>query len=245
MNRGLADVRRRRRGDRGRIARAAFKGLLFLGALGVAGVYGFFVGQGLWDKERAMLERDITRLSGELAAAEPVRAAQENRLHELELALDAATARYQREVPTAAEADILREARRRIEAGIPASRIASIIAAAPPEERCEPALETRRFALSTADNPSQGGVGRFANGGIIVAGSGRSAHDDAGRIQAWYDQTAPVTLKFTRPGGQTSEATGTLPLYHTVVIGDHAWRFSAVPGPRTFVELTADRCVYP
>jgi hypothetical protein len=245
MNRGLADVRRRRQGDRGRIAKAAFKGLLFLGGLAVVGIYGYLVGRGLSEEERASLETEVTRLSGELAVMTPARAAQEEKLHELELALDAANTRYKRDVPTTAEAEILRQARRRMDAGIPAPRIASIVAAAPAEERCDTAVETKRIAISITDAPNQAGLGRFANGGIIVAGTGRSARDDAGRVQAWFDPSAPVTLKFSRPGGQTSEATGTLPLYHTVVLGDRAWRFSAVPGARSFVELTADRCVYP
>ncbi|MSO70872.1 MAG: hypothetical protein EXQ88_02470 [Alphaproteobacteria bacterium] len=154
MSWGLADVRHRRRGDRGRITKAAFKGLMILGTLGIVGLYGYQVGSGVSEKERASFEREVNRMTGEMAAAAPVRAAQEVRLRQLELALDGATARYRRDVPTAAEVEIVRQARRRIESGVPVARIASIVAAAPPEERCEPALETRCIALATTDSLS-------------------------------------------------------------------------------------------
>ena len=245
MNRGLAEGRRRRRGDRGRIIKSALRGLLLLAVLGIIGAYGYQVGLGLLAEERDTLGREVARLTGDMAAGASARAAQDERLHQLELEVEAEKARYRRDVPGAAELEILRQARRRLEAGIPAARLASVIAAIPAEERCEPALETRRVAIATADFPNVGGVGRFASGGIVVTGAGRSARDEGGRLLAWFDQAAPVTLKFARPGGQASEVTGPLPLFHTMVIADFAWRFTAVPGARSFIELTADRCAFP
>ena len=55
-----------------------------------------------------------------------------------------------------------------------------------------------------------------------------------------------VALDFTQPGGQASQAQGTLPLYHSVVIDDRDHRFTVqVADTRGFVAVTEQVCAYP
>jgi len=53
-------------------------------------------------------------------------------------------------------------------------------------------------------------------------------------------------VHFSRLGGETSKATAKLPLHHSVVLGDHEYRFTVTAGnSRGFVNVTADRCTFP
>ena len=48
--------------------------------------------------------------------------------------------------------------------------------------------------------------------------------------EAWFDPAKPVTVFFTRLGGETTSTVGVLPLHHAVVVGDLEYRFSVVAG---------------
>ena len=130
MNRGLAEGRRRRRGDRGRAIRATLKGLGLFAILGAIAAYGYYVGRGLSDQERQALEREVGRLVNVAADVGAMRITLENRVQELETELAAERARYRRDVPTQVEAEIVRQARRRLDAGVAPARIAAVIGAA-------------------------------------------------------------------------------------------------------------------
>ena len=59
------------------------------------------------------------------------------------------------------------------------------------------------------------------------------------------DPEKPINVTFTQLGGETVTAEGALPLHHSVVAGDDEFRFTALPGARGFLTVTADRCDYP
>ena len=113
--------------------------------------------------------------------------------------------------------------------------------------KCSGDPVTRRFILRTplttvAGNDAAG----FANGAITVTGTGVSELDAQNRPQAWYDPAQPVTLTFNRiGGGAAQDVTGKLPLYYSVVAGDTIYRFSAVAGDRSFINVTGQACAYP
>ena len=56
---------------------------------------------------------------------------------------------------------------------------------------------------------------------------------------------AALTLRFIEIGGRATEATGTLPLQHSMVIGDREYRFAIRASNRSFVEVSSDVCAYP
>ena len=73
----------------------------------------------------------------------------------------------------------------------------------------------------------------------LFAGAAANAED------ATFDPAKPVTVFFTRLGGETTSTVGVLPLHHAVVVGDLEYRFSVVAGSRSFAEVTGQSCVYP
>ena len=85
----------------------------------------------------------------------------------------------------------------------------------------------------------------FAENTITVTAEGRSATDEAGNPEAWFDPVHPITLSFTDIGGERADIKGTLPLHHAMVRGDTEYRFTVVTGDRAFVEVTAEGCAYP
>ena len=67
----------------------------------------------------------------------------------------------------------------------------------------------------------------------------------AGR-SAWYDPAQPVTIAFTRIGGEREEIQGVLPLHHSMVLDDAEWRFKPpCPATAAWSTSSADRCIYP
>ena len=82
---------------------------------------------------------------------------------------------------------------------------------------------------------------------VVGAGPAGSAATDAeNRPQAWFDPAKPLTVNFTRIGGESSAATGVLPLQHSVVLGDTEHRFVVTPAEaRGFLLITSDSCKYP
>ncbi len=86
----------------------------------------------------------------------------------------------------------------------------------------------------------------FADNAITVIGEGEPAVNAANQPEAWFDPAKPLTVHFSRLGGQTSKATAKLPLHHSVVLGKYEYRFTVTAGnTRGFVNVTADRCTFP
>ena len=149
--------------------------------------------------------------------------------------------RYEREVPTGAQRDLLGLVAEQLAAGVAPRRLAMMIEAAGLPTSCSEA-ETRRFIVATPIYEGPHTSVRFADGRITVTAAGETAQAGNGSQHAWFDPVQPVTVTFTLVGGEQTQARGVLPLHHSVVLVDEEHRFSIVEGERSFVEVTADRC---
>lgn len=153
----------------------------------------------------------------------------------------ALSARYEREVPTGVARDLLGLLAGKLEDGVAPDRLAMMIEAASLPTTCSPA-ETRRFIVTTPLYDGPHTSVRFADGRITVTAEGPNAESDNGASYAWYDPARPITVTFTLVGGEETQATGTLPLHHSVVLANEEHRFSVVEGERSFIEVTGDHC---
>ena len=135
--------------------------------------------------------------------------------------------------------------RERLDGGVEESRLAFVIGAAKNERDCTATPVTRRFVVKTPIYDGPNDSVSFAQSTITVAAEGRSATDEAGNPEAWFDPVLPITLSFTEIGGKRAEIKGVLPLHHAMVRGDTEYRFTVVRGDRAFVDVTAEGCAYP
>ena len=154
--------------------------------------------------------------------------------------------RYERDVAPTEARELLDAVRDRLAAGVEQSRLAFVIRAARNERECAEAPATRRFVVQTPHlrRPQRLGELRAENT-ITVTAQGRSATDEAGNPEAWFDPVHPTTLSFTGIGGERTDVEGILPLHHAMVRAGTEYRFSVVSGDRAFVEVTAEACAYP
>src|SRR5690606_18002201 len=155
-------------------------------------------------------------------------------------------ARYEREVPTGFVKEMMQLVQQKLEAGADEERLAFLVSAADQPRNCDGEPDTKRFIVTT--ELQSGGANdavSFGDRSITVTAVGAAARDANGNLEAWYDPQKPVTMTFTQLGGTTIQAEGPLPLHHSVVAGDSEYRFTALPGARGFLTVTADRCDYP
>ncbi len=242
MTLGLQENRHKRRRQR---RWSVLKWLLILSMLIAAGVFAHETGSQLARIDVTRLEQRVAELDAEAQATEQEKSNLRAQLAETRHELETWQERYSREVPTGDMADLLEVAAARLDNGVPADRLSFVIANASEERACTEGPTTRRFIVQT---PLAGGAAdavSFANNSIIVTAQGPSATDDQGRTEAWFDPDEPIVVSFSRPGGESSRAEGTLPLHHSVVENDKEHRFSVVSGNRAFVEVTWELCDYP
>ena len=153
--------------------------------------------------------------------------------------------RYERAVAPTEARELLDAVRDRLAAGVEQSRLAFVIRAARNERECAEAPATRRFVVQTPIYDGPNDSVSFAENTITVTAQGRSATDEAGNPEAWFDPVHPITLSFTGIGGERMDVEGILPLHHAMVRAGTEYRFSVVSGDRAFVEVTAEACAYP
>ena len=153
--------------------------------------------------------------------------------------------RYERDVAPTEARGLLDAVRSRLDAGVEESRLAFVIGAARNERECAEAPLTRRFIVQNPVYDGPNDSVSFAENTITVTAEGRSATDEAGNPEAWFDPVHPITLTFTEIGGEGADVKGILPLHHALVRGGTEYRFTVVPGDRAFVEVTAEACAYP
>jgi hypothetical protein len=154
--------------------------------------------------------------------------------------------RYEREVPTGFVREMMVLVRKKLEAGADEERLAFLVAAADKPRSCDEQPETKRFIVTT--ELQTGGANdavSFGDRAITVTAVGQAARDGGGNLEAWYDPRKSISVTFTQLGGKTVTAEGALPLHYSVVAGDDEFRFTALPGARGFLTVTADRCDYP
>ena len=241
MSLGFRDQKEARR-RRWRVIRFLFT----LGFLVVLGVVAWKSGTLLAQRETVRLQAEVERLAAEVASLGADKAAAEDQAQAAQGSEAEWRQRYEAEVPTAREKELLAAIRGQTGKGADPDRIEFLIGTAAKQAACDAEAVTKRFLMRTPLYQGASDAVTFADGAIVVTGAGDSAMDAEGNPEAWFDAGKPVTLYFVQPGGETIEATGPLPLYHSVVRGDSEYRFAVTAGERRgFVTATAERCAFP
>ncbi|MDX1424291.1 MAG: hypothetical protein R3322_14200 [Kiloniellales bacterium] len=242
MSLGLRERRSRRRRQ---IRLRLLKWAAAVAAIVIAGVYAYETGNRLAEREVTRLEERIVDLNARLKELE-----QEN----MQLAEAARTARgkvevwqqrYRQDVPNGEMKAIYELTREKLAGGVDASRLAFILQQASAGEECAQEVETKRFYVKTPLYDGGNDTVGFADSAIVVTAQGSASTDGTGKQLVRYDPAQPVVVRFARLGGEASEATGTLPLHHAMVVGDQEYRFSVVAGEPGMVNVTAGSCPFP
>ena len=210
-----------------------------------AGLYAYRTGTVLATREAEELRASNAAFSDAVADLEQSNAGLLDALEEQQRRNLDLLEQYQQQIPDEAIQRIVDLVRGRLEAGVEVERMAEVVATAGAGWSCSAEPDSRRFVLQTPTTTGANDAVAFGNGTVTVTGTGNSAQDDGGRPLAWFDAARPVTLVFNRIGGDTSDVTGLLPLHHSVVVSDVIYRFSAVVGERSFVNVVAVACEYP
>ncbi|MEI6984570.1 MAG: hypothetical protein WCK65_00425 [Rhodospirillaceae bacterium] len=241
MTLGLYDSERR---YRRRVWTGFVKFIVFIVFVLGVGLFAYQMGVEQVKDRDAGLREEVTQLSrqrGELelfaTQLQEVARTAEVRTNELEL-------RLHRDVPSGDLAKLAQLANERLLAGVTAERLAFVITAAQNKRNCQQP-ETKRLQPSTPIYKSPNRSVSFSAGIITVTGEGQSARDSAGNSEGWFEPAQPVTLRITPQGGKETVISGVLPLHQSVVVDNTEYRFTAVAGLRSFIEITTDRCGYP
>lgn len=242
MSLGLHESRTRRR----RKARwAAAKWVIALALILGAGVYAYDTGSQIARTRVTDLEREIAALGQRIADLEGENARLRADQIVAQQRLEEARALYDRDVPTGQLAALVVSLQARLESGVDPERLDFLIASAANPRTCDAQPVTKRFLVRTPLYEGANDAVAFAEGAITVTAVGEAATDADGRVEAWFDPAKPITLQFTRIGGEAVQETGTLPLHASLVAGGSEYRFTAIEGPQGFVQVAGDRCDYP
>lgn len=242
MSLGLREGRSRRRQQ---LRVRLLKWVLALVVVVTAGIYAYETGNRL-------AEREVTRLKEEIALLD-IRV-QQLEQENLQLAEAARSAkgkievwqqRYRQEIPTGELKALYELMREKLAGGVDSARLSFVLRQASQASDCAETVETKRFFVKTPLYNGGNDAVAFADSAIVVTAQGAAAVDGTGNQRVRYDPGQPVVVRFARLGGDASEASGLLPLHHSMVIGDKEFRFSVVAGEPGMVKVTAGRCPFP
>ncbi|HEC01417.1 MAG TPA: hypothetical protein ENI91_06970 [Sphingomonadales bacterium] len=172
-------------------------------------------------------------------------AQQESELEAMRLELgntEAELNKMQTLLPNKEIQDLLTVINQKAADGIKPPRMARLIAGLSKDETCTEPSQSKRIVIHTPVSQQQDGSVSFYRGLITITGKGSPTLNEQGNPEAWYDPTKPVTANFTLPGGESQTASGTLPLYHSVIIKDKEYRFTIISGRRAFADITVQSC---
>lgn len=128
-----------------------------------------------------------------------------------------------------------------LRAGVTVAELQTLIQGLTDRDRCAVEPETRTLLARTPVTRDATNA-RFAGGRITVAATGVSVLADNGLPEAWFDQGQPVELTID-VDGVTSQASGVLPVRHTVTRDGREYRFEARPHRRRgFIEMVLTVC---
>ena len=243
MSLGLHENRQRRRR---RFWWGMTKWVVALALVVAAGAWSYHFGSQLAEREVTKAEAEIVQLKQEVAGLQQQSAALAADLAKSRESIAAWQARYEREVPTGFVREMMELVRQKLKAGADEERLAFLVSAADKPRSCDESPETKRFIVRT--ELQSGGANdavSFGNQAITVTATGNAAQDANGNPEAWFDPKKPVSITFTHLGGKSVVAEGPLPLHYSLVSDSDEYRFSALPGARGFLTITADRCDYP
>ena len=242
MSLGLHENRLRRRR---RLWWGVIKWALALALIIAAGAYSHRIGSQLAARDVTKAEQRIAELANEVSGLERQSSALATELAKARNAISDWQARYEEEVPTGFVRELMTLVQQKLEAGADEDRLAFLISAAQNPRVCDEEPETKRFIVTTSLQKGANDAVSFANRKVTVTASGTAARDADGNIEAWFDPNQPITVAFTQLGGTAVKTEGSLPIHHSLVMGDDEYRFTILPGARGFLSITADRCDYP
>jgi hypothetical protein len=200
-----------------------FRLLFFTAVLVGLGIVAYQTGTLLANREVSRLRLEVEKQSTDIAALRDENVQLRQQAEAASQAEAEWRERYEVEVPTGRTLELLALIKEQINKGADPERIEFLVG-----------YEGANDAVAFADNT------------VIVTAQGESATDVNGNPEAWFDVAKPVLLRFAEPGGGGTEATGLLPLHHSVVRGDKEFRFSAVAAERQgFLSVTVERCAFP
>jgi hypothetical protein len=236
---------REKRGRRRRAFWAMLRWAVALGAVALAGTYAYDAGLRLANRETQRLGALLASAEADKEAAVAERDALATELAASKAETETWRQRHTAEVPKGDVATLAALAQRRLAAGVPVDRLSFVIENVGAVRDCPEPPQTKRFLVQTPISTGAGASIGFAGGTIVVTGTGESARDAAGNPLAQFDAGRPVALHFTLIDGSMREATGTLPLATSIVVGGLEHRFSAVATDNGFVNVTGETCKFP
>lgn len=212
--------------------------------LGIVAGFSYLVGvEQLKSREGSMQDELATAIAAREKAERRAQQVQqiaqghEIRANELEI-------RLQREVPSGELAKLNELMARKLAEGVNPERMAFVIEQTSNPQSCgQP--ETKRFVLPTPIYRGANTSVAFADGAITVTGEGVPARNMGGNPEAWYDPAKPVHIQFTDAAGKATQASGVLPLEHSLITADKEIRLTVAVGARSFVEVTGQVCRFP
>lgn len=244
MSLGLSENRNRARRRR-QVTGFIFRwGLVLAVGLGV-GLWAKSIGTEIATQDVRILEERLSEITTESTTLRSEIAGLKAALRSERDRVDEWRERYETDVPSAQEAEILAAARTRIEAGISLERLTTVVGLARDDVSCVPLGETKRFIVNNEIQSGANGTVSFANGAVTITARGQAARNEDNQPVGWYDPAKPVTATFGHLGGETFSAEGLLPLHHSVAVGDTEYRFTLVAGERAFVQVTGEACPFP
>lgn len=221
--------------------------LLFTTAVLLAlGVFAYQTGKVLAKREVISLRLEVDRQAAEIVALGDENAELRRQTEAAGLAEADWRKRYETEVPTGKSRELFALIQDQLGKGADPGRIEFLVGTAANKQSCDAVPVTKRFLVRTPLYDGANDASTFADRTIVVVALGESATDAEGNPEAWFDPAKPVVLRFVEPGGGGTEATGLLPLHHSVVRGDSEYRFAITAAERRgFVSVTAERCAFP
>ena len=241
MSLGLSDDRNRRRRRRPVFSASLRWGLVLAVGIGV-GLYAHNIGSDIAQQQVGELRVQLTE---ETESGEKLRL----EIIGLQAALRSERdkvanwrSRYEDDVPNEREMPVVAAVRKRLSEGVSTERLQTVVSIVRDDVTCEPLGVTKRFFVNNEISRGANDSVSFANGKITITGDGVAARNASNQPEAWFDHKSPVTLTTSHLGGENSKISGQLPLHQSVAIGDVEYRFTAVVGARSFVNVTGERC---
>ncbi|HEY0833503.1 MAG TPA: hypothetical protein VGE72_06290 [Azospirillum sp.] len=241
MSLGRYDSERRYR----RRALAGFaKVTLVLSVLLGVGLFAHRMGMEQVKSRDAILREEVATLSSQKEQLQLVATQMQHAARTAEARTAEMEARLRAEVPTGELAKLTKIVAERLKAGVDPTRLAFVIRETENPRNCQQP-ESKRLVLATPLLKTASRSLGFANNAITVVGEGQSARNPQGQPESWFDPGQPVKIRIIALGGKETVVAGVLPLHQSVVVDRNEYRFNFTAGPRSFVEVTADRCPFP
>ncbi|HYC04651.1 MAG TPA: hypothetical protein VED40_15255 [Azospirillaceae bacterium] len=213
-------------------------------AIGLPAAFSYQLGAEQMKSRERTVSQELAEMTAARDAADRRAAQYQTALQNAQIRVNELEVRYNREVPTGDMARLRDLLARKLAEGVDANRLAFLIEQTGAQRKCTPP-EKKRFVVATPVYKGSNTSVAFAEGALTVTGEGVPDRTPTGNAEAWFDPTKPITVRFVQVDGNKTEATGLLPLTHSVVIGGTEHRFTLTPGSRSFVEVVSDRCPFP